>query len=219
MELALNRIFKSRGYLWLECIALFGLLPYLVYIGAIELREVALLFCVFCAVLAALFFDKNFDRKELYDFSIDPSLLKALLQRFAVVAVILGSAAFLAMPERFFGFALSKPLIFTAFLLLYPLLSVYPQEVIYRLFFYRRYGALFSAPASSLFLNALAFGWMHVVFNNPVAPLLSFIGGIFFAQSYKKGGLALAVVEHTLYGWLIFSIGIGYYFYNPASWR
>ena len=94
-------------------------------------------------------------------------------------------------------------------MMLYPVFSVYPQELLYRGFFYMRYGAL-AGPQTIFVLNALLFGWMHIVFHNLLAVVFSVIAGLLLADTYRKTrSLRLTCLEHTLYGWLIFTFGYG----------
>ncbi len=105
-------------------------------------------------------------------------------------------------------------------MLLYPLLSVWPQEVIYRRFLRRRYAPLFGAGTGFIIASALAFGFAHILFLNWVAVALTLAGGALFARSYVgHGSLFLACFEHSLYGCLIFTIGLGNFFFTGAAWH
>jgi membrane protease YdiL (CAAX protease family) len=90
-----------------------------------------------------------------------------------------------------------------------------PQEVIYRAFFFHRYASLFKTPLSMMLVNAVAFALIHVMFGNALAVVLSFFGGLLFAHTYHTSkSLALVWLEHTLYGWTLFTVGLGWYFYH-----
>ena len=59
---------------------------------------------------------------------------------------------------------------------------------------------------------------MHIVFMNPVAVLLSLVGGFLFSATYSKTKSLLWVsVEHSLYGMLIFTLGLGKFFYGATT--
>ena len=99
--------------------------------------------------------------------------------------------------------------------LLYPLLSVYPQEIMFRTFFFHRYSDLFRRPSVAIAVNAVLFGWAHVIVHNTMAMLLTTVGGLLFASSYARSRSTLLVaVEHALYGDFVFSVGIGGMFVN-----
>ncbi|MDE2029057.1 MAG: hypothetical protein KGI97_00670 [Alphaproteobacteria bacterium] len=58
-----------------------------------------------------------------------------------------------------------------------------------------------------------AFGFVHIVFHNPVSPLLALICGFFLAGSYMRhASLKKAAIEHALYGDMVFTAGLGVYF-------
>lgn len=103
-------------------------------------------------------------------------------------------------------------------LALYWSLSVVPQELLYRTFFYHRYKSTLS-PLLFGVLNASAFGFAHVIFRNKVAPLLTLGAGFLFAHSYEKHrSLPLVSLEHALYGGLLFALGLGKYFtFEPTA--
>jgi membrane protease YdiL (CAAX protease family) len=100
-------------------------------------------------------------------------------------------------------------------MVLYPVLSVYPQGLLYRAFFFERYAPLFAGKWPMIIASALAFAFMHIVFRNVLAVALTFAGGLLFAARYvETGSLATSCFEHGLYGCWLFSIGLGQYFYH-----
>lgn len=101
---------------------------------------------------------------------------------------------------------------------LYPLLSAWPQELIYRAFMFQRYRRLFTSDMAMIIASEAAFAFLHVLFRNWLAIGLTFIAGIVFAMDYHKTkALTPAFIEHALYGNLIFTIGLGYFFYQGAT--
>lgn len=98
-------------------------------------------------------------------------------------------------------------------MVLYPILSVIPQEFMFRSFFFRRYRSLFFNEWLLIAVSAFSFGFVHIVFHNWMSPILAGIGGLFFSLSYRiHHSLKWAVVEHSFYGCMIFTAGIGFYF-------
>jgi membrane protease YdiL (CAAX protease family) len=64
-------------------------------------------------------------------------------------------------------------------------------------------------------MSISAFAFLHIIYSNWTAVLLSLAGGFFFTKTCTKtGSLLTTTVEHTLYGWLIFTIGQGVCFHN-----
>jgi uncharacterized protein len=102
-------------------------------------------------------------------------------------------------------------------MLLYPILSVIPQELVFRSYIFHRYRALFPNNSWMVGVSAAAFGFVHIVLLDWVAPVLCFLGGIIFSRNYAKHhSLALVSIEHALYGCWVFTVGLGWYFYSGA---
>jgi membrane protease YdiL (CAAX protease family) len=105
-------------------------------------------------------------------------------------------------------------------MVLYPVASVYPQGVVYRLFLFERYRGLFGGGWGIVLASAAAFAFMHVVFRNPLAIALTLPAGLLFAARYwQTGSLAVSSLEHALYGCAIFTVGLGRWFYHGAAPR
>jgi len=117
-------------------------------------------------------------------------------------------------PVRLFWLPQTRPGFWAIIMVLYPLLSVLPQEILYRAYFFERYRPIFQSKTAMVLASAALFGFVHVIFHNWVAPTLSLLGGLMFAASYARDkSLKWAVAEHALYGCMIFTIGIGTYFF------
>lgn len=133
--------------------------------------------------------------------------------RFLVSTFFLIVVTFLKLPERFFFLPQHYPLLWVVIMFLYPLLSVFPQEILFRTYLIARYQRILPSLIARYTLSALSFGYVHIVFHNWVAPLLSLIGGAFFSFSYyQHQSLKWAALEHAAYGCMVFTVGIGAYF-------
>jgi len=131
-------------------------------------------------------------------------------------AMAAGTVAF--MPDRFLDLPIEDPTAWALVLILYPILSVVPQEALFRVFLMSRYKRLFPGRLALVAASALSFGFAHVVMGNWVAPVLSAVGGVFFAYSWTiHRSLKWVVVEHALYGCFVFTIGLGRFFVSGAS--
>lgn len=64
-----------------------------------------------------------------------------------------------------FAFPREDPLIWALVMVLYPLLSVYPQELIFRGFVFHRYATVFGDGARMAAASAVAFGLVHIAFG------------------------------------------------------
>ena len=67
-------------------------------------------------------------------------------------------------------------------------------------------------------LNGLLFGFAHIVVASEVAVIGTVLGGFLFAIRYAWTRSFWAVfIEHTIWGWLIFTIGLGRFFFSGVS--
>lgn len=104
----------------------------------------------------------------------------------------------------------TKPLLWVIILFVYSLLSVYPQELLYRTFFFQRYQSLFNNEKLFLFINAVIFSLGHLFFKNALVIVLTFLGGLLFAFTFNKTKSTLLVsIEHAIYGCWLFTVGMG----------
>jgi hypothetical protein len=63
--------------------------------------------------------------------------------------------------------------------------------------------------------NAIAFGFLHVIYPNTVAPLLSIPAGLLLAITWRRfGRLGPVWLEHAVYGLLLFTLGLGDFFFD-----
>ena len=186
-------------------------------------------------VLAWLFADRSFQQRQLWNARAGWTQFKRVTIVFMVAApLVLGIAwglhaftdalvvtrgdrtasAFLRLPRE-------APIVLLLIGLLYPWLSAYPQEITHRAFFCHRYERLFARTgtgrAGFFLVNAAAFSWLHAPFWSPIALLLTFPGGLLFAWTYDRSRSALAAgMEHGLYGWWAFAVGLGYFVFTGS---
>ena len=103
-----------------------------------------------------------------------------------------------------------NPKLFVVILGVYTFLSVWPQEIIYRSFFYKRYQDLCSSKIVFMVLNAVIFSLAPVFLKNILVLILTFIGGLLFIYTYTKTkSTTLVSIEHALYGNWLFTVGMG----------
>lgn len=174
-----------------------------------------LLVALFCLVV--LLRDPGFDRRRLWHVEGLRRGFAGVLALWVVGAVGLALLTWWLRPELFLRLPRENPVLWVAILALYPLLSVYPQEVIFRTFLFERYRDLLPAESHRVAISAVSFGMAHLFFANWIAPLLSLAGGLLFARSYaRRRSTLLVCVEHGLWGNLIFTVGLGWYFYGGS---
>jgi uncharacterized protein len=161
--------------------------------------------------------DSAFDRRLLWSPAEFPSLSGQIVLMFLTAAILLGLGVYFLQPAALFAFVRREPWFWGLAMLLYPVLSVYPQGIVYRAFFFHRYGSLFPGALGMILASAVAFAFVHIIFRNPIAVSFTLVGGLLFAWRYQQtGSLFTSSLEHALYGCLMFTIGLGDYFYKGA---
>lgn len=204
---------------WLELVTLFVILPLALFpLRAVVGRWVIPVLLAACAgCLLVLLGDRSFDRRRLWNADGLRAGLRRILTVFLPGAAALAAATALLAPELLLRLPRERPTLWVLVLVLYPLLSVYPQEVIFRTFFFHRYGALLGDRRLTVAASAASFALAHVFLSGWIAPVLSGAGGVLFARTYARSGSTLqACVEHSLWGDLVFTLGLGWYFYGGA---
>jgi membrane protease YdiL (CAAX protease family) len=159
--------------------------------------------------------DSQFDRARLWNAGAIPTQFAAILAIFAVSAALMWLGVHLFAPQLEWNFVRRSPGFWAVVMVLYPVLSVYPQGLVYRAFFFERYAALFPGKWTMIVASAAFFALMHIIFRNWIAVALTFAGGLLFAWRYAvTGSLAASSLEHALYGCWLFTVGLGQYFYH-----
>lgn len=197
----------------LEFVLLYGVLPALCTFRIVPLQVLPFLALAAAYCGAMLLKDGTFDRSG---FSLRLPGARELLRLalpLLVASLLLAAGVWFLQRERFMLLPRHHPLFWLVLVTLYPLVSVVPQEVIYRVYFFHRFRCLFSSPTTACLVCAGLFGLHHWVFHNPVAVVLSLAGGLKFAQTYiRTKSLGLVCLEHALYGGMVFTVGLGQYF-------
>lgn len=136
--------------------------------------------------------------------------LKVILPVFIIIAVSSSLYVQFNSPEKLFIVVKNFPLFWIGLTLFYSIFSVYPQEIIYREFFFKRYQNLFQNKYILPVINVLVFPLAHLFFHNSLVLIVTLIGGILFTYSYlKTKSLVLTSIEHALYGSWLFTVGMG----------
>lgn len=156
--------------------------------------------------------------KEIWNSSAVSWLsLKPILIRFIICTI--GMVLFLMWyaPERLFYIQNNAPQIIPFLLALYPIFSALPQEIVFCSFFFARYAPFFGTGKGMIIASAIIFAYAHVLYINPVAPILGLVAGAIFAETYwRHKSLAMVTIEHGLYGNAMFLVGLGYYFWHGS---
>lgn len=127
------------------------------------------------------------------------------------------------LPGALFSLPRYRPGLWLMIMLLYPIFSALPQEIIFRTLFYTRYRGLFPNGAVAAAVNGAVFGLAHLFFWNWVAVAMTAAGGVIFALAHQaagpRRGLMVATLLHALAGMALFTAGLGMFFYHGAVGR
>jgi uncharacterized protein len=208
---------RKALFLTVELVALFAGMPLLIYFQVLPDWPVALLLIVVCGAFLVLRRDATFDQRRLIRLDGVKEGLGPLLVRDTVLMIVLGLAVWWWRPDLLFSLIRRSPVLWAGIMVLYPVISVYPQELLFRSYFFHRYEALFGTRLRMIVASAMAFGFVHIVFGNWISVALCTIGGVLFARTYERtGSLVLVCIEHALFGNFIFTIGLGRFFVPGA---
>lgn len=212
---------QRRLWLWSELVIFFIGVPVLMRWAIHDLRIplIMVLQPILLGFVAYLLWDDTFRvRRELAQgFALRH--IAWILLMFAVLGGAITYATMQLFPGRFLSFPRHRPDIWLMVLTLYPLLSVIPQELVYRTFFFHRYGPIFGrARWAAVMTNGALFGFAHIIFNNWIAVAGSAVVGTIIAYRYwLTRSFWAAWLEHSLYGCLIFTVGLGVFFFTGVS--
>ena len=211
-------ILTHNIYKIIELILLSSIIPYIVLVLKLFnlIIPVLLLVCVYCIIIYCIE-NKNFSSEFKNIFNININILIRIIIRWIFASLILLIITFYFFDEKFFIIQNNKPEILWKIMILYPIFSALPQEFIFCKFFFYRYKRIFKSDNNLVISSALFFAITHILFLNFIAPILSFIGGLLFANTYNKHrSLLLVSIEHGLYGNTLFFIGLGWYFWGGS---
>jgi hypothetical protein len=211
----------ARLWRWIEMALLFGLAPLAMtwIVKGERIPVFAALLPVLAIAVLILVADPTFRLRDELSRAIGWRNALSILGLFAVIGAAATWWIRTDHPDWFLEFPTGRPETYKRIMLLYPLFSVAAQELLYRSFFFHRYGPLFGTHVwLAVTVNGLLFGFAHVIMGNPFAMAATALGGLILAARYATTRSFWAVfVEHTLWGWLIFTIGLGRYFFTGVS--
>jgi uncharacterized protein len=190
-------------------------LPLAYRFSPLRIPVLPLLWAVTLYALILLLRNPQFDRTRLWNAGAIPAQIASILAVFAVSAALLWLGVHRFAPQLEWSFVRRQPTFWAIVMIAYPVLSVYPQSLVYRAFFFQRYAVLFPGKWTMIVTSAAAFALMHIIFRNWIAVGLTFAGGLLFAWRYAvTGSLAASSFEHAFYGCWLFTVGLGQYFYH-----
>jgi uncharacterized protein len=197
-------------FIIIEFLALFIALPLLYWLDLIPFHKIIPLVLLFVYCVSVLVAHKKIGRNK-FGLAAD---WKVILIRFGVMALLIfGLLTFSSSYPLFADLEENRKLVLM--LMLYPLLSALPQELIFRQFFFYRYAGLFQNPKVLIIVNVVIFSFAHIYFSNWIVVAVTLAGGLIFAITFlKTRSLLVVTIEHTLYGLMILSSGLSIHFYK-----
>ncbi len=197
-------------FLLLELTTLFIIFPLLYFFDLIPVHKIIPLVVLFiyCVIVLGLNRSVNPDR-----FKANANW-KVIVVRFVSLSILIFLWIKFFSPNALLAdFRVNKQLLFMT--LIYPLSSAFPQELIFREFFFYRYESLYKHKAVFIICNMILFSFAHIYFANWTILFFTFVGGLIFALTYlKTKSLLVVTVEHSLFGMLILSSGLADQFYK-----
>jgi CAAX protease family protein len=174
---------------------------------------------VLLGLVVYLLWDRSFLMRRELSQGFPWHHLAQIIVKFIVIGSSVTAATYIWFPSSFLGFPRYATELWLLVMVLYPMLSVIAQELVYRTFFFHRYGRLFGGALwPAILVNGALFGFGHIMFGNWIAVIGTAGLGALLAYRYALTRSFWAVwFEHSLYGWLVFTVGLGRFFYTGVS--
>jgi membrane protease YdiL (CAAX protease family) len=204
-----------KFWLVVECTTLFLGVPMAIAAGWLRVQVIPLLLLMAAGCGLVLQRVHKIQIRRLFSSKISVADWRRILIAYSIAVPFLAALLWIINPSAMWSLMCQHTKIWLLVMVAYPVVSVFPQELIYRAFFFERYRPLFERGAGIVLASAAIFSFGHVVFHNWPAAVLTFVGGLLFARTYQQtSSLLLVSVEHALYGCAIFTIGYGSYFFD-----
>jgi membrane protease YdiL (CAAX protease family) len=199
----------NKTYLLGELTLLFILIPCVLYFDIPGFIKAGFVLIGIAYVIRTVIKNQLFNRRSYYTLPLK-SNWKAIVLRFMLLIIFSTILMYFSDNEKLFLVVKTNPILWLMVSIIYSTVSVYPQEFLYRSFFFSRYGLLFRNPYLLIAINALVFSFAHIVFKNLFVLIITLIGGVIFAITFfRTRSLLLTSVEHALYGSWLFTVGMG----------
>ena len=214
---SVNRFQKI--WLAIECIALFLGVPAVVAAQWVPVPVIPVLLVMTAGCWLTLQWHHKIQIRSLLQTRVPNGEWKRIILIYLIAVPSLSVLLWAIDPPVMFFLVRRHTGFWLPIMFIYPIFSVFPQELVYRAFFFERYRPLFGSGPIMIMASAVVFGFGHVVFHNYVSIILTFLGGLLFAITYRRtSSLIIVSAEHALYGCAIFTIGYGQFFFDRMLW-
>ena len=199
---------------WVELIVLFVGVPFVLAVCLPPRALYPVLTASGVVGIIMLHFTRGFRWHELFGAFRWGEILTLGLATFLVSSLF----CLLILPERLWFTLIQAPQVMRWIVIVYPIVQVVPQELVYRALFFERYGNMFSSRKQAIFVNALLFAFGHLMYWHPIVFTASFFGSVIFPHAYfRPRGFIQACALHGIAGTAIFASGLGWLFYSGGN--
>ena len=210
----MNFIFKGRMWLAIEFALLFFGIPTWIFLDQDFIHPSIIILPVLVFIFILLRRNSDFKWSELIRWGVSRKMLYTNAILIVLAALLMLGYVFFFEPENLFNLPRTNIWLYLGLCLFYPVFSAFGQEIIYRTFLSRRYSVILPRGWQFVLASALTFSFMHIVFYNPLAMILTFTGGIYFAVNYRiTRSVLFTSILHGIFGIMMFGVGLGQYFW------
>lgn len=209
MEINRNNIYRIA-----EFTVLFFGVPVLLYYGSFIPHPSLVLLPVLAALIIYFWRKDNFSFKSLIRLNVPKKVIWRNIGVIFLIALVLAAIVVVFEPKKLFNLPREHTEIWLFLGATYPLLSAYPQEIIYRTFLFNRYSKFLKKRSVFILASGVTFSFAHIVYYSPVSMILTLFAGLYLAYIYEKTRSVLfTTILHSVYGMLVFTVGLGHYFW------
>ncbi len=213
----MKRLIQSSNTIKLiEIFFLFIVAPIVLLLPiSIIIKVIYVVLGVVYITLISIFIEK-FQKVKL-DKELRIRAFKHIAFRFLIIVLATTLVLYYQNKEDLFNVIVNKPDLWLKFSGVYILFSVIPQELIYRTFFVKRYQSLFEKQWMFVFINSVLFSFAHIWFQSFTVLAFTFVGSLLFTNTYlKTKSTWLIILEHSIYGVWLYTVGYGELFMFPV---
>lgn len=200
----------------IEILFLFIVAPIVLLLPiSITIKVIYVVLGVVYITLISIFIEK-FQKVKL-DKELRIRAFKHIAFRFLIIVLATTLVLYYQNKEDLFNVIVNKPDLWLKFSGVYILFSVIPQELIYRTFFVKRYQSLVEKQWMFVFINSVLFSFAHIWFQSFTVLAFTFVGSLLFTNTYlKTKSTWLIILEHSIYGVWLYTVGYGELFMFPV---
>lgn len=197
-----------------EFALLFFGVPLLIYYESLITHPSLVLLPILAGLILYFILKKDFSLKSLICLNVPRRVIWNQILLVIITGIGMGAFVYLFKPDNLFNLPRENPQIWLMMFVGYPVLSAYSQEVVYRTFLFTRYRPLFKKRKFLILVSGITFAFAHIVYYHPMSIILTLFAGIYLAWIYRKTRSVLfAAILHSLLGLLVFTVGLGEYFW------